>query len=347
MNMLLTGGLGFQGSALTAACLKSQHDVTVFAQSSIRSRQSAVRIMNVLDQDVADGHARGSLSIVWGSIASLSTLAATINGCEPDVIVHMAAVANPEACREDPQLAALVNIRGTQNVLEAFRAYAAAQPDSRRPRLLHISTCEVYGAPMFGVAQDEFAPMNPLHVYGATKLAADRLVNAYVHEFGLDVRIVRPCNVYGPGQRSGPHGAVIPTMIDCALSGGPILVHGTGAQSREFIYVDDLVRVYLDLIERWPLFLGSPALNLSAALPRTTINLLAMLVRDVVAEVTGPASVVKIEHTGGRVAEPRDFDLSTRRAWSLNLVPPIPVTIREGIKRCVLHAIAQRNEKGA
>ena len=287
MNVLVTGGLGFQGGHLTRRLLHRGHHVTILNTPSARARLARDRLC------AGAPFSHGILDVVWGSVTSPLLVRSCVD--QADVVVHLAAVANPEACREDPTHALLVNVRGTQHILDMCREY--------RKRLLHVSTCEVYGAPTSdGLLQHEdSSPLNPAHIYGATKAAADRLAYAYALEFHMSIVIVRPCNVYGPYQQAGEHGAVIPTMTTRALRGETIIVRGSPV--REFVHVDDVTRWYVQLIEHEDA--GAVVLNLGTG-ERVSIPEIA----EIIARETG----APIELAAPRPSEPRAFALDLSRA---------------------------------
>lgn len=123
-------------------------------------------------------------------------------------------------------------------MLEAVRQSGA--------RLIFASSCEVYGdAESSPVSESaELCPHSPSTAF---KAGADRMCFAYHKVYGVDVTIVRPCNVYGTRQKSGSAGAVIPIFVSLGIAGKPLTVFGRGHQSREYIHVRDVVRAY-DLI---------------------------------------------------------------------------------------------------
>lgn len=242
MKILVTGGLGFQGSHLVRRLISEWHEVTVLATPSDISKERELsfrRHLNAMPR-------RNALEIIWGSVTDMNLVHLAVE--KADLVVHMAAWANPDKCTERPVEATRVNIYGTQVVLQAIRHVRDGA--GRAVPLIHVSSCEVYGSAFAG-PQDEHAPMIPPSIYAASKCGADRLANAYAVSYNLPVTIVRPCNVFGPGQRSGPHGGVIPTFVYRARHRQSLVVRG-GLQSREFIYIDDLVQAYHEIISEKP-----------------------------------------------------------------------------------------------
>jgi dTDP-glucose 4,6-dehydratase len=155
-----------------------------------------------------------------------------------DVVVHLAARVNVDESIGSARSCLDVNVMGTWNVLEAVRRSGS--------RLIYGSSCEVYGSaqPLPVGERYELRPHSP---YAASKAAADRLCFAYHTTHGVDVTIVRPCNIYGERQKSGGGGAVIPIFVEQALAGSPLTIFGDGSQQREYMNIDDVVRAY-DLV---------------------------------------------------------------------------------------------------
>lgn len=313
MNVLVTGGLGFQGWHLTTALIGLGHMVTALATPSQRSRD---RIMAPADD---------RLRVVWGSVTDPIMVRAALE--DQDVVVHMAAMANPEACMERPQDAMAVNVGGTQMVLDALRALG-----DRSPRLVHVSSCEVYG-PVIGdvtrAYQDELAPMCPPTIYAASKCAADRLVYAYVKTFGLHAMIVRPCNIYGPGQAAGAYGGVIPTMVARGLAGQPLQIRGDGSQSREFMHVRDVTSIYVRLVEGNVRPSRHVAVNVGMGDRRSVKGL---------ADALAWRLDVAIEYVPSRPGEVREFNLDTSEAHAMGLLPASPVELSSGLDEYIAWA---------
>lgn len=215
-TVLVTGGAGFIGSHL-ATRLATHNEVRVLDDYSTGERgavpDDAVRI----DGDVTDR----------------DTVARAMEGV--DVVFHHAAVVSVEESVSDPRRSHRVNVDGTLAVLDAARRTDA--------RVVLASSAAVYGNPSsLPVTIDE--PPAPQSPYGADKLALDGYANAYAETYGLPVVTLRYFNVYGPGQR-GPYSGVIEAFVSRALAGEPLVVHGDGTQTRDFIHVSDIVRANL------------------------------------------------------------------------------------------------------
>jgi UDP-glucuronate decarboxylase len=171
---------------------------------------------------------------------------------------HLASPASPPAYQRDPIGTLEVNATGTHRVLEAARRYDA--------RVLISSTSEVYGDPEVHPQSESYwghvNPIGPRSCYDEGKRYAEALAMAYRRQYGLDVRIARIFNTYGP--RMDPEdGRVVSNFIVQGLRGEPFTIYGTGRQTRSFCYVSDLVRALRLLMEAparvpTPMNLGNP-----------------------------------------------------------------------------------------
>jgi dTDP-glucose 4,6-dehydratase len=247
---------------------------------------------------------------VWGSITDAEIVAKTVRG--HDLVMHLAANIHVDESRDKPGDYYRANVLGTLNVAEACREHDVP--------LFHVSTCEVYGG---GSCITEAHALNPQSPYAASKAGADRLVYAHALTYKQRVLIVRPGNVYGPGQRYGTRGAVIPIFVKRALAGEPLVIYGDGSQSREFVYVEDLAKAYLDLLDAWLESLkflrcnyrAARVLNLGSG-STVTIRTLAGLV----VEATENRS--EIQHAPPRPGEVSAFRLDSTLARSYGVTFP-------------------------
>ena len=220
VRILVTGGAGFQGSHLVDRWVGAGHRVTVLDTYSEEAEQNL-------------SQSRDGISVVWGSVTDREIVDKTVRG--HDVVVHLAARINVDDSITSPERYLDVNVGGTLNVLEAVRQVGA--------RLIYASSCEVYGYADRSPVTEE-TEMRPHSPYAASKAAADRMCFAYHKSYSLDVTILRPCNIYGDRQRRGRGGAVIPIFASLAAGGQPLRLFGSGAQTREYMHVSDLVDVY-------------------------------------------------------------------------------------------------------
>jgi UDP-glucose 4-epimerase len=226
MRMLITGGAGFIGSHLCEKYTIEKHTV--------------VCLDNFLSGNVANVRHLTDCSnfrLVKGDIRNHTLLKKTMK--DVDVVFHLAAQVHVDMSYAEPKLTYDINVMGTQNVLEVARSCDVK-------KVIHTSTSEVYGSAQY-VPIDEKHPLNAPHLYGASKIAADRMCNAYVKTYGMNISIPRFFNVFGPRQRDSGSGAVIPMFIRRVLNNLPPVVYGGGTQTRDYTYIEDVVRAF-DLI---------------------------------------------------------------------------------------------------
>lgn len=222
MRYLVTGGAGFIGSHFVDSVVADGHEVTVV------DNLSTGRLKN-LDQS------EGSVRFVQGSILDPLLVDDLVQGA--DVVVHLAAAVGVRLIVERPLHSFITNIKGSENVLEAAHRY--------RKKVLLASTSEIYGKNMHGPFKeddDRVLGSNKIARWGySTSKAVDEILAfAYHRERGLPTIVVRLFNTVGPRQTAA-YGMVIPNLVQQALAGRPLTVHGDGRQTRCFCHVLDVV----------------------------------------------------------------------------------------------------------
>tara|TARA_X000001388_G_scaffold38414_1_gene27109 strand:+ start:229 stop:1221 length:993 start_codon:yes stop_codon:yes gene_type:complete len=226
MKILITGGTGFQGSNLSKSLLEDGHDVVILNLHSEKNETNVKRF------------GLEKAKIIWGTITDIHTVRDSME--DVDLVIHTAAKIHVDDSIQNPSKYFMTNVMGTNNVLEVARELDVP--------VMHISTCEVYGF------QDddlfETSPLMPRSPYAASKAGADRMAYSYYTTYDMNVCIIRPFNVFGPGQKDGKCGAVIPIWTTSLMEGEDIKIYGDGTQSREFIYIDDLVSAYKIIIDK-------------------------------------------------------------------------------------------------
>lgn len=275
-RVLVTGADGFMGSHLTDRLLAEGAKVSVYVRgsSTIGTTQYALKNIKHIEGKVED--------ILTGDIGSQDTRAQVIKN-DPEIIFHLAADAYVPNSFDHPFEVMETNVIGTLNMLHAVKE------SKRIKRMVATSSSEIYGMTIGGSISEahELFPSSP---YAASKVAADRYCYSYWMTYHLPVAIIRPFNTYGPRHTYD----VIPKFIDLALKNKTIKVHGTGRQSRDFTYVDDMIDAFF--------IMGShkdavgKAVNFGTG-EAITINYIAKRVK----ELTGSKS--KIVHTPDRKAQ--------------------------------------------
>lgn len=229
-TVLVTGGAGFIGSHLVDSLLASG------AKRVIAVDNLFVGCERNLDDAVVNG------AVLWRDDIEFASSLEYLFDKHPIDIVFNCATKALNYSFVNPRNAFDTNVQGVLNLLELQRKGGFKT-------LVHFSTSEVYGSAIYE-PMDEDHPIGPTTTYAAGKAAADLAVRSYVRMFGVDAFVVRPFNNYGPRQNHrGYLAGIIPLTISRILDGVPPEIHGTGAQTRDFIYVQDTVDAVLQLYE--------------------------------------------------------------------------------------------------
>lgn len=146
-----------------------------------------------------------------------------------DWVYHFAAYAKPGKSQKEPNRAIKENINGCLNLLNSCRKHDVP--------LVYPSSCEIYGDSEEPITED--FPLNPPNPYAASKAAADRICFSYFKSYGLDVKIVRLFNPYGPRQQLEK---IMPTFYSQAVKGEDLTVYGDGSDTRDYVFIDDIIR---------------------------------------------------------------------------------------------------------
>jgi dTDP-glucose 4,6-dehydratase len=239
-TLLVTGGAGFIGGNFVLR----------------QMRRGGVRIVN-LDALTYSGSLETLTGLercpehvfVLGSIGDRELVRYLLARYRPDAVVNFAAESHVDRSIDTPEPFIHTNIVGTFELLEAARRYWRGLDRERRAafRFLHVSTDEVYGTLGPTGRFSEESPYRPNSPYSASKAASDHLVRAYFHTYGLPVLTTNCSNNYGPYQFPEK---LIPLMITNALQGLPLPVYGSGANVRDWLYVEDHCRALECVLER-------------------------------------------------------------------------------------------------
>jgi UDP-glucose 4-epimerase len=217
---LVTGGAGFIGSHLVRALLERGDQVRVLDNLSTGRRE------NLTDLDI---------TLIEGDIRDLNTVRQAVSGINQ--IYHLAALISVQASLEDPLDCYAVNLNGSLNVLWAAHQVGAS-------RVVLASSAAVYGD--IDKRVDESVKTYPLSPYASSKLAMEQAAQLFATTSSLPTVSLRCFNVYGPHQSpDSPYAAVIPIFIHEMLEGRPPIIHGDGAQTRDFVFVEDVVQALL------------------------------------------------------------------------------------------------------
>lgn len=302
-RVLITGAAGFLGSHLAERFLAQGWQVVGVDSLLTGSPESVAHLY------------RGPFRLVRHDVTQPLDLEEPV-----DLVLHFASPASPRDYLRHPIHTLKVDSLGTLHTLGVARRYGA--------RYVLASTSEVYGDPEVHPQPEDYwghvNPVGPRSVYDEAKRFAEALSMAYHRQHGLDVRIVRIFNTYGPRMRVDD-GRVVPTFVVQALRGVPLTVHGDGSQTRSLCYVDDLVEgVYRVSVADG---LGGVVLNLGNP-EEVSVLRLAQLVQEVVGVQVGVVHLPRPEDDPRR----RCPDI-TRARRLLGWEPR--VGLREGLARTV------------
>jgi UDP-glucose 4-epimerase len=220
-TVFITGGAGFIGSALIGRLV--EHNRVVAYDNLTR---------NALKDRPYQGHS--NLTLIQGDILDFDKLSESMKNA--DWVVHCAAIAGIDTVIKSPVTTLRVNLLGSANVLEAARRLPNCE------RVVCFSTSEVFGQQAFRSSESDQTRIGKVGearwTYAVSKLAEEHLAIAYYQEYGLPATVVRPFNIYGPGQVG--EGA-LRTFIQRAVRDEPLEIHGDGTQIRAWCYVDDML----------------------------------------------------------------------------------------------------------
>ncbi|HKA58734.1 MAG TPA: NAD-dependent epimerase/dehydratase family protein [Gemmatimonadales bacterium] len=216
---LVTGGAGFIGSHVTARLVERGHTVRVVDDLSTGSESNLRPVAT-------------DIEFVRGDLCDPHVSRAAVDGI--DVVFHLAALASVPASLVDPWACHAANVNGTMRLLEACAR-------EKVQRIVYSSSSSVYGDTP-AVAKTEAAEPEPRSPYAASKLAGEQYVLAFARAGVLEGVALRYFNVFGPRQTPGSaYAAVVPNFLQAALEQRPAEVYGDGRQTRDFIYVDNVV----------------------------------------------------------------------------------------------------------
>ena len=234
-RFLVTGGAGFIGSALVRHIIGATPDsVLVVDKLTYAGNRDSLACVE----------ADARYAFVKADIADAPRMQGLFASYQPDVVVHLAAESHVDRSIDGPGEFIHTNVVGTFTLLQAALGHWRDLPKHRRDgfRFHHVSTDEVFGSLGTDGFFVETTPYNPNSPYSASKAASDHLVNAWHHTYGLPTVTTNCSNNYGPYQFPEK---LIPLMIINALEGKALPVYGTGANVRDWLYVEDHVHALL------------------------------------------------------------------------------------------------------
>jgi nucleoside-diphosphate-sugar epimerase len=223
MRCVVTGGAGFIGSHTTQELIRRGHTVVVLDDFSTGHEENLATI-------------GGRVEVRKGSVADLDAVRAACRGA--NWVIHLAAQVSVPRSVQDPIETNLLNVDGTLNVLVAAR-------DAHAARVILASSCAVYGeSPR--LPKSEFMAAAPNSPYGVSKSTGEFYAQVFARSYGLQTVSLRYFNVFGPRQSpNSAYSGVLSLFCTALRDGAPVTVYGDGEQSRDFVYVDNIVQANL------------------------------------------------------------------------------------------------------
>ena len=311
MRYLVTGGAGFIGSNTVDELVRRGHDVVVLDDFSTGKEANLAR-------------ARSKIELIQDSITNLDAVRKACRGV--DCVIHLAAQTSVPRSVKDPIETNLINVNGTLNVLVAAR-------DAKVKRVVFACSCAVYGKTSV-LPIRESAALAPISPYGLSKQAGEAYGRVFQEMYGLEFVSLRYFNVFGPRQDpSSPYSGVLSVFNAALLEGTQPFVYGDGEQSRDFVYVGNVVQANLLAAEAK----GAPGLAINIGTgDRYTLNQTLTLLE----KITGRPARAK--YAAAREGDIRDSQADIVLAHeALGYLPRIG--FEEGLKRTWEWFSATRN----
>lgn len=228
-SVLVTGGAGFIGSHLVAKLAERGYHLKIL------DNLSGGKLSNI-KSGLLDG---GSVDFVEGDIRNVDLVHKCLDGI--DAVIHLAAQISVPLSIQNPQFNNEVNIGGTMNLLNSGSEH-------KINKFIFISSCAVYGEPAY-LPVDEKHPTNPISPYAESKLISERNCLRFNDEHLLKSTVLRFFNVYGPKQGLNDYSGVITKFMGRIKQKLPLTIYGDGSQTRDFVYVKDIVNAIVLALE--------------------------------------------------------------------------------------------------
>ncbi len=304
MRILITGGAGFVGSHLSERLLNAGHEVVVADNYFTGSKANIAHLMDNPYFEAMRHDVSFPLYV------------------EVDAIYNMASPASPVHYQHDPVQTTKTNVLGAINMLGLAKRLDIP--------ILQASTSEVYGDPEVHPQTEDYwgkvNPIGPRACYDEAKRVAETLFFDYHRQHGLDIRVARIFNTYGP-RMAADDGRVVSNFIVQALRGEPLTIYGDGSQTRSFCFVDDLVTGLIGLMENsagetGPMNIGNPG-------EFTMLELASQVL-----ELTGSSSPIEHRELPADDPKQRQPDISLAQS-TMGWAPT--VALREGLEKTIAY----------
>lgn len=227
MKYLITGGAGFIGSNIAQKLVEEGEDVRILDNFSTGKRENIASLLNKIE-------------LMEGDLRDLPTVQKAVKGM--DYILHQGAIPSVPRSVASPIESNQANVNGTLNLLVEAR-------DEGIKRVVYASSSSVYGDTPRLPKREDMRP-NPLSPYAVSKLAGEYYCQVFFKIYGLETVCLRYFNVFGPRQDpTSQYAAVVPKFITAMLSGQPPTIYGDGLQSRDFTYIENVIKANLLAIQ--------------------------------------------------------------------------------------------------
>lgn len=304
MRILLTGGMGFIGSAVVRHAIRTGDDVIVNVDKLTYAASPAA--LEEAERHPNHIHVRAD-------IADPEAMRAAFATHQPDAVMHLAAETHVDRSIDGPGPFIQSNVVGTYILLDVAREYWQGLPRARRDafRFHHVSTDEVFGA--LGPADPAFTeatPYDPRSPYSASKAASDHLVRAWWHTYGLPTLVSNTTNNFGPWQFPEK---LIPLVTLNALEGRTLPVYGDGSNQRDWLFVDDHAEALLQVLRHGE---AGATYAISARQPRSNLQVVHAICDALDARLPDPAGPRRrlISHVTDRPGHDFRYEIDPSRA---------------------------------
>jgi UDP-glucose 4-epimerase len=327
MRVLVTGGCGFIGQRLIRRLLGDGHTIRIIDNLSTGTL-AAIQSFTAIER--IEGPSPPPGAAVQVMVADIREAETAADACrDMEVVIHLAGQSGVAPSVADPIFDMTQNVLGTFNCLEGCRRHGINH-------FVFASSSAVVGQVEPPI--HERLPANPMSPYGASKLAAEGYCSAYFHSFGIQTVALRFGNVYGPG--SAHKESVVARFIRRALDGLPLEIYGDGGQTRDFVYIDDLVSAVIAAATTPGI--GGEVFQIATARETTVGAIADALVAALTAQ--GLAGI-RIEHMAPRLGDVRYNYSDTSKAASL-MGWQATTPIEAGIAATVRWFLAERPRNG-
>lgn len=301
-RILVTGGAGFVGSNLCEALLSLSPELIVIADNFFLGHAN-----NLLNVQLAE-----NVLIERVDVSDSSTLLDIIDKYQIKTIWNLAVVPLPTSLHY-PLWTLRNNIAIACAVAEAVRLREDV-------RIINVSSSEVYGSAKT-IPMSEEHVLHPRTPYAASKLSADAIFESYAETFKLNIKTVRPFNMFGPRQNMHSYAGVIPLFVSKILINEPLIIHGSGEQTRDFTFVEEAIKAMISLSDPKISFKGPVNIGTSV---QTSVLQIATYITEYL-NVVGYPTIFGERRMGD--VEHHQADVS--KLVELGISPPIPINIEQ------------------